>query len=294
MSRFASELARRVLVLDGAMGTSIYERDLSLEHDYCGCENCTDILVRTRPDVIQEIHESYLAVGADCVETDSFGANKLVLAEFDLQDETYELAKKSAEVARAACDAHSTSDKPRFVLGSMGPGTKLITLGQTDWDTLFDSYREQVRGLIDGGVDALLLETCQDLLQVKCAVNACLAALDEKGRSVDDIPIMVSVTIEQTGTMLTGASIEAAAHALKNYPILSLGLNCATGPTEMSEYVQWLGRYWPRTVSVYPNAGLPVLVEGRTEYPLRPSPMAEAVQKFVEADGVGLIGGCCG
>lgn len=293
-SRFAQELSRRVLTLDGAMGTSIYEHDLDLEKDYCNCENCTDILVRTRPDVIQEIHESFLRAGCDAVETDSFGANKLVLAEFDLQDETYQLARKSAEVARAACDNHSTSDKPRFVLGSMGPGTKLITLGQTNWDTMFDSYREQARGLIDGGTDAFLIETCQDILQVKCAVNACLAALDEKKRTVDDIPIMVSVTIEQMGTMLTGSSIEAAAHALARYPILSLGLNCATGPTEMAEHVAWLCKHWPRHVTVYPNAGLPVLVEGRTEYPLKPGPMAEAVQRFVEHDGVGLVGGCCG
>ena len=293
-SLFADHLSKRVLVLDGAMGTQIYDRDLDLERDYCGCENCTDILVKTRPDVIQDIHESFLKAGADCVETDSFGSNKLVLSEFDLQDETFELAKKAAEVARAACDAHSTSDKPRFALGSMGPGTKLISLGQTEWDILLDSYREQARGMIDGGVDAFLIETCQDLLQVKCCINACLQALDEKGKATDDVPICVSVTIEQMGTMLTGSSIEAAAHVLRGYPILSLGLNCATGPVEMAEHIHWLGKHWPGHVSVYPNAGLPVLVEGRTEYPLTAGPMAEAVERFIENDGVGLIGGCCG
>ncbi|GAB4516095.1 MAG: methionine synthase [Phycisphaerales bacterium] len=293
-SPFLDALRQRVLVLDGAMGTAIYEYDLDLEKDYLGCENCTDVLVKTRPDVIQAIHESYLAVGADCVETDSFGANQLVLAEFGLQAETYDLAKMSAEVARAACDKHSTSDKPRFVLGSMGPGTKLITLGQTDWDTLKASYAEEVRGLIDGGADAILIETCQDLLQVKCAINAVLQVLDEKGKSTDDVPIMVSVTIEQQGTMLAGTSIDAAIHALKGYPIATLGLNCATGPTEMGEHIAQLAKHWDRTISVYPNAGLPVLVEGRTEYPLGPDPMAEAVLKFVEHDGVGLIGGCCG
>ena len=293
-SPFLAALRSRVLVLDGAMGTAIYEYDLDLEKDYLNCENCTDVLVKTRPDVIQAIHESYLKVGADCVETDSFGANQLVLAEFGLEAETYHLARQSAEVARAACDIHSTSDKPRFVLGSMGPGTKLITLGQTDWDTLKASYAEQVRGLIDGGADAMLIETCQDLLQVKCAINAVLQVLDEKGKSPDEVPIMVSVTIEQQGTMLAGSSIDAAIHALKGYPIASLGLNCATGPTEMGEHIAQLSKHWDRTISVYPNAGLPVLVEGRTEYPLSPDPMAEAVQKFVEADGVGLIGGCCG
>lgn len=293
-SRFLQEMNRRVLVLDGAMGTSLYSKDLTIEGDYCGCENCTDVLSKSRPDIVQEIHETFLEVGCDAVETNSFGANTMVLSEFDLQDEAYELSKQSAEIARAACDNHSTSDKPRFVLGSMGPGTKLITLGQTDWDTMFRSYRECARGLIDGGTDALLIETCQDLLQVKCAINSCLDALGERSKSADDVPILISVTIEQMGTMLTGSSIEAAAHVLKSYPIASIGLNCATGPTEMSEYIHWLGKHWDRHISVYPNAGLPVLVEGRTEYPLKPGPMAEAILKFVENDGVGLVGGCCG
>ena len=307
-SRLLNELARRVIVVDGGMGTQIYARSLSVEHDYCGCENCTDILVKTRPDVIGEIHEAYLAAGADAVETDTFGANKLVLAEFGLQDECFELAKRGAEVARAAADRYSTSDKPRFVLGSMGPGTKLITLGNTTWEEMLDSYREQARGLIAGGVDAFMIETCQDLLQVKCAVNAVLAALAEKGKTAADLPILVSVTVETTGTMLLGTSIEAAAHALAEYPITSLGLNCATGPTEMGEHVAWLGKHWAkvkgrrprhpeglgRCVSVLPNAGLPVLHEGRTEYPLKPGPFVEAMVKFVEANGVNLVGGCCG
>ena len=293
-SLFAEHLNKRVLVIDGAMGTSLYSKDLTIEEDYCGCENCTDILVDSRPDVVQEIHESFLEVGADCIETNSFGANKLVLAEFDRGEKAYEFSKKSAEIGRAAADKHSTSDKPRFVLGSMGPGTKLITLGNTDWPTMLDSYAEEARGLIDGGADAFIIETCQDILQVKCAINACLQALSEKGKTHEDVPIMVSVTIEQMGTMLMGTSIEAAAHTLKQYPILSLGLNCATGPTEMAEYIHWLGKYWDRPVSVVPNAGLPVLVEGRTEYPLKPGPFAEALEKFIETAGVGIVGGCCG
>ena len=311
-SQFVTELSKRVLVFDGAMGTSIFKHNLDVKTDYCGCENCTDILAKTRPDVIQSIHESFLAVGADVVETDSFGANKLVLAEFDIAERTFELSKAAADVARAACKKHSTSDKPRFVAGSMGPGTKLITLGNTDWAAMFDSYREQARGLLSGepgaggkaGVDVFIIETCQDLLQVKCAINAVLAALSEKGLTTDDVPIMVSVTIEQTGTMLLGTSIEAAATALAGYPILSLGLNCATGPTEMAEHVHWLGKNWSalgtpalrteRLVSVMPNAGLPVLVEGRTEFPLQPKPFAEALAKYIEQDGVGIVGGCCG
>ncbi len=276
------------------MGTSIHEIDLDLEKDYLGKENCTEILVQTRPEVIQSIHESFLKVGADAVETDTFGANKLVFAEFDLVDQTYAINKTAAQVARAACDKYSTSDKPRFVVGSIGPGTRLITLGNTTWDEMFDSYREQARGLIDGGADALLIETAQDLLQVKCTINALLAALDEKNKSPQDIPIMVQVTIETTGTMLLGTEIAAAAAALAPFPILSLGMNCATGPTEMAEHVHHLGKHWDRKISVLPNAGLPVLVEGRTEYPLKPRPFAEAVAKFVEQDGVNLVGGCCG
>ncbi|GJQ28705.1 MAG: 5-methyltetrahydrofolate--homocysteine methyltransferase [Phycisphaerae bacterium] len=299
-SQFLDALRSRVLVFDGAMGTSIHQRDLDLHADYCGCENCTDILAQTRPDVIQEIHESFLAVGADCVETDSFGANRLVLAEFGIADRAFAMSKAAAEVARAACDRHATKDKPRFAVGSMGPGTKLITLGNTDWEAMFASYREQAAGLLAGGVDAFIIETCQDLLQVKCAINAVLAAFDAAGKSPLDVPILASVTIETTGTMLLGTEIAAAAHALAGYPICSLGLNCATGPTEMADHVKWLGHHWPamsahgRAVSVMPNAGLPILVDGRTEYPLQPRPFADAIAQFVERDGVRLVGGCCG
>lgn len=293
-SRLLAELDRRVLVFDGAMGTSLYARDLTVEGDYCGCENCTDILVRTRPDVVREIHESFLEAGADILETDSFGAAKHTLGEFDLQDECFTLSKTAAEIARAAADKFSTKDKPRFVAGSMGPGTKLITLAQISWDRMLESYRESARGLIAGGADAIILETCQDLLQVKCAINAILRALDDEGKGPEDVPIFVSVTIEQTGTMLVGTSIEAAAAALRHYPIASLGLNCATGPTEMGEHVHYLCKHWDRHVSVIPNAGLPVLVEGRTEYPLAADPFAEAMAKFVGEHGVRLVGGCCG
>ena len=302
---FLTQLARRVMVFDAAMGTSIHQHDLDLEKDYLGCENCTDILVKTRPDVIQGIHESFLRVGADVVETDTFGANRLVLAEFDIADQAFELNRLAVDVARAACERVEAEDgRPRFVAGSMGPGTKLVTLGNTDWDTMQASYREQALGLLAGkpragakagaGVDVFIIETCQDILQVKCAINAVLSALRERGLTTDDVPIMVSVTIETTGTMLVGTSIEGAATALAGYPILSLGLNCATGPTEMGEHVAWLGKHWRGAVSVLPNAGLPVLVEGRTEYPLKPEPFAEALAGFVERDGVGIVGGCCG
>ncbi len=294
MTQLLDQLARRVLFMDGAMGTAAHEHDLSVEKDYRGRENCTEILVQTRPDVVQAIHESFLAVGSDAVETNTFGANKLVLAEFDLTDQTRAINAEAAQIARAACRRYESGDKPRFVVGSMGPGTKLLTLGDTTWDDMFDSYLEQALGLIDGDVDALLLETAQDILQVKSALCACLAALEQQQKSTIQIPILVQLTIETTGTMLVGTEISAAATTLAPFPILSLGLNCATGPAEMSPHVRWLSTHWDRPISVQPNAGLPVLVEGRTEYPLKPELFAEAMLRFVDTCGVRIVGGCCG
>jgi 5-methyltetrahydrofolate--homocysteine methyltransferase len=295
-NRLLNALKSRVIVFDGSMGATLQNLPLDVERDYLGRENCVDILVRSRPEVIQKIHEEFLQAGADVLETDTFGANTLVFSEFDeeLAGWTRSLNKEAAEVARAACEKYETKDKPRFVAGSIGPGTKLLTLGQATWDEMLESYAEQCRGLIDGGVDAFILETCQDLLQVKCAINACLKALDEAGRSPEDIPILVSVTIETMGTMLVGSEIAAAATALRNYPIASLGLNCATGPAEMGEHVEYLSKHWDRHISVIPNAGLPVMVEGKTEFPLQPKDFAEALMKFVDQYGVKIVGGCCG
>lgn len=312
-SPFLQALSRGTLIFDGAMGTATHAFDLDVDRDYLGKENCPEILVRSRPELIQSVHESFFAVGSDCVETDTFGGMPHVLAEFDLAHEAFALNKAAAELARAAADKHTTNDKPRFVVGSMGPGTKLVTLGNIDWDAMFASYREQARGLLAGGVDAFIIETCQDLLQVKCVINAVLAALEEQHKTALDVPIMASVTIETTGTMLLGTEIAAAAAALAQYPICSLGLNCATGPTEMTEHVRWLGQHWGamgsevmrearvsrhgparRPISIMPNAGLPVLVEGRTEFPLSPDDFARAMLDFVHRDGVGIVGGCCG
>ena len=284
------------LLVDGAMGSFVQTMDLSIENDYLGRENCTEMLVRTRPDDVQRIHESFLAVGADAVETNTFGANRLVFAEFDeeLTHWSYDINKSAAEIARAACDAHATPDQPRFVLGSMGPGTKLVSLGHTTWDDMLDSYREQVRGLIDGGVDALIIETAQDLLQVKCAINACLAAMEDCGKSPEQIPIMVSLTIETTGTMLLGTEISAAVNALRMFPIASIGLNCATGPVEMTQHIAWLSKHWDRAISVIPNAGLPVLRDGKTHYPLGPDAFAQSLARFIDEYGINILGGCCG
>jgi len=295
-SRFLDALLSHVLVFDGAMGTSIHACEDCGANDYLGRDNCTDILVKSRPDVIQRIHESFLAVGADVVETDTFGSNKLVGAEFDpeMVEWTRELNRLGAQIARAACEKFATKEQPRFVAGSIGPGTKLVTLGNTTWEFMLDSYREQAMGLIDGGVDCFMIETCQDLLQVKCAINACLDALAQRNMSHLDIPLMVSVTMETTGTMLLGSDIAAVVNALKPFPIASLGLNCATGPVEMAEHVAYLCKYWDRAVSVVPNAGLPALVEGRTEYPLQPAGFAQAMRRFIEEFQVDVVGGCCG
>ncbi|MBX3355293.1 MAG: homocysteine S-methyltransferase family protein [Phycisphaeraceae bacterium] len=294
--RFADALARRVLLFDGAMGTSVHACPDCGVSDYLGRDNCTDILVRSRPALIQSIHESFLAAGADVVETNTFGANRLVAAEFDqeLVGWVPELNRQAALVARAACDRFSTPEKPRFVAGSMGPGTKLITLGNTDWPTMLASYREQAAALLEGGVDCFIIETCQDLLQVKCAVNACLDALADAKRSPEEVPIMVSVTVETTGTMLLGSDIGAVLNALAPFPIASLGLNCATGPVEMAEHIAYLSKHWSRAISVIPNAGLPILVEGRTEYPLAAGAFAAAMRRFMEEFRVNVVGGCCG
>jgi len=310
MSRFAKAAADRVLFLDGAMGTSIHNLEgLEIERDYLGRENCTEVLLLTRPELIQGIHESFLMVGCDAVETDTFNANVHTMADQDLSDRVFELNKLGAEVARAACDAHATKDRPRFVVGSMGPGTKLITLGQIDWDTMSASYAEQVRGLLAGGADALLIETSQDILQVKCAINACLEVLKGKNLSPavggasgasgtsgggGDIPIMVQVTIEQFGTTLIGTDIAGVVAALRGYPLFSLGMNCATGPVEMAEHLHYIANHWHRGISLLPNAGLPTLVAGKTVFPLQPAPFADKVAEYVRTMGLNVVGGCCG
>lgn len=293
-SRLLDTLARHVLLLDGAMGTSIQTHDLSVEADYLGCENCSEILCQTRPDLIASIHDSFLAAGADAIETNTFGGMPHVLAEFDLQDRAHDLALAAATIARASCDRFSTPDRPRFVVGSIGPGTRLITLGQIDWPAMLASYRTLAAALIAGRVDALLIETCQDLLQIKCAVNACLDALADAGKSPTEIPIMVSVTIETTGTMLVGTSIEAVTTALAPLPIASLGLNCATGPAEMADHLAYLARHWDRPISIVPNAGLPTLEQGCTHYPLDPESFIETLGPIIDKAGVSMVGGCCG
>ncbi|MCY2959530.1 MAG: methionine synthase [Planctomycetota bacterium] len=284
-------LAERVLVLDGAMGTQIHSAHLDLERDYHGHENCVDFVNLTRPDVIQKIHESYLEAGCDIVETNTFGAMPHVLAEFGIADKAREINRTAAQVAKKACAIHSTPEKPRFALGSMGPGTKLATLGHAPYALLKESYLEQARGLIEGGIDGFLIETCQDPLQIKAALNGVIQARTEaKGNHA----IFVSVTMEVTGTMLVGTEMGAAIALLDPYPIDVLGINCATGPREMGEHVRLLGQTCRKRPMVYPNAGLPLLVDGKPHYPLTPEELADWLERFVVEDGLNVVGGCCG
>ncbi len=294
MSRFLEALAERVILLDGAMGTQVQSRDLDIERDYLGCENCTEILNRSRPDLIRDIHLVYLEAGADAVETNTFGGSPITLGEFGLEDEAFEINRRAAELAREAvaiAGERFGSDRERFVLGSIGPGTKLPSLGHIEYQPLEDAYAVQAGGLLAGGVDALLIETCQDTLQVKAAINGCRRALAEAG---SDAPVLVQVTVETTGTMLVGADIAAAATVIEGHGIPLLGLNCATGPQEMSEHVRWLGENWPGLISVVPNAGLPEVVDGAPHYPLAPKELSDWLERFIVEDGVNMIGGCCG
>ncbi|MES2638969.1 MAG: methionine synthase [Myxococcota bacterium] len=287
-SPFLDATSDRILLFDGGMGTQLMGFNLPLS-DYNGLENCSEILCYTRPDVVGAIHRRYFEAGADVVETNSFGGAPWVLGEFGLASECHTLNKRSAEIAREA--AAQFTDRPRFVCGSIGPGTRLPTLLHITWDEMNAGYQEQVRGLLDGGVDVLLVETCQDLLQTKCALAAIFAVFAAGYRRV---PVMAQVTMETTGTMLLGSDIATAATVLEQYPIDFLGLNCATGPVEMAAHISYLGRHAKSRISVLPNAGLPQLVDGQTCYPLTPRELADWHERFIREDGVAIVGGCCG
>ena len=283
-------LRDRVLLCDGGMGSRVQALTLDVEKDYWGRENCTDVLTLSRPDLVREIHRGYFAAGADMVETNTFGGSPVTLAEFDLADKAFEINKIGAELAREAADCFSDG-RHRWVVGSIGPGTKLPSLGNIAYDPLEAALAEQCRGLIAGGVDAILIETCQDTLQIKAAVNGAKIARRAAGT---DTPVFVQVTVETTGTLLVGPDINTAATVINALDVPLMGLNCATGPQEMAEHVGWLAANWPGLISVQPNAGLPELVDGHTHYPLNPADLASWLERFVAEDGVNLIGGCCG
>ena len=283
-------LAARTVIADGAMGTMLQAADPTLE-DFQGHEGCNEILNVSRPDIVRSVHDKYLAAGVEAIETNTFGANWANLAEYGIEDRIYELAFAGAKIAREAADAVSTKDKPRFVLGSLGPGTKLPSLGHTTYQKLKEAYYSAAKGLLDAKSDALLVETTQDLLQAKAAVNGCRQAIAE----VDfDVLLIAQVTVETTGTMLLGSEIGAALNALEPLEIDLIGLNCATGPAEMSEHLRYLSKFANCAISVMPNAGLPILGANGAEYPLGPQELADALETFVGDYGIGLIGGCCG
>ncbi|MEX2244400.1 MAG: homocysteine S-methyltransferase family protein [Fimbriimonadaceae bacterium] len=310
-SRFLDALQERVLVWDGASGTQ-FQRMALTDADFTldpaqplppmskaaaerlngkVLEGCNDVLCLTRPDVVEALHDSYLAVGSDIVETNSFGSTSIVLAEYEVPELVYEVSFAAAQCARRAADRWSAT-KPRFVGGGIGPGTKLISLGQTTWQELEQTYCDSARGLLDGGVDVLLLETLQDLLMVKAGIVACNRAMDEAGRKV---PIIVQVTMEQNGTMLVGSEIGAALNMIECFPgVVAFGMNCATGPVEMATHVKFLGENSTRPISVQPNAGLPTMEGGQAVYKLTPEELVRHHESFVSEHGVALVGGCCG
>ncbi len=290
MTNFLQTVKDRVVIYDGAMGTNIQKRNPTLD-DYWGKENCSEVLVLSRPDIIREIHADFFTVGCDVVETNTFGGTSLVLGEFDLRDKVREINVKAAQLAREVAQQFSTKDKPRFVAGSMGPTTKLPSLGHIGWDAMVASYEEQAAALIEGGVDVLLIETCQDLLQAKIATVGVMEAMRKAGKH---LPVTVQVTLQESGTMLLGTEIGAALTALEPYDVDIIGLNCATGPAEMNEAVRYLSLNSTKLISVLPNAGLPQNVGGHAVYKLAPKDLADYHKHFVKDYGVRIVGGCCG
>ena len=287
-------LEKRVVVADGAMGTMLQaagDAGRLSAVDFAGLEGCNEILNETRPDVVAGIHRAYFEAGADVVETNTFGANLPNFAEYGIADRIREIAEKGARIAREVADEMASPERPRFVLGSVGPGTKLPTLGHESFARLRAAYVECGRGLLAGGVDGIIVETCQDLLQAKAAVLGVQEAMAAEGRRV---PIVASVTVETTGTMLLGSEIGAALTAIEPLGVDLIGLNCATGPAEMSEHLRTLSRQARIPLSVMPNAGLPELGPNGATYPLTPEELAEALATFVRDYGLRLVGGCCG
>ncbi|MFZ8872648.1 MAG: homocysteine S-methyltransferase family protein, partial [Candidatus Nanopelagicaceae bacterium] len=280
-------LSERVVIADGAMGTMIQAANPSLE-DFQGLEGCNEILNVTRPELIASIHRQYFDIGVDAVETNTFGTNLANLGEYGIPERIYELSLAGAKIARDVADSY---EEDKWVIGSIGPGTKLPTLGHVSYQDLRDSYYEAARGLVDGGSDALLVETTQDLLQAKAAINGARRAIKESDR---DIVLIAQVTVETTGTMLLGSEIGAAFNALSHLEIDLIGMNCATGPAEMSEHLRQLSQTSPYGISCMPNAGLPVLKDGGAYYPLNPSEFGEALANYADQYGLNLVGGCCG
>jgi 5-methyltetrahydrofolate--homocysteine methyltransferase len=292
MSTFLQTLKERIVVFDGAMGTNLQVQNLSLD-DFGGLrfEGCNENLLITRPDAVENVHKAFLDVGCDVIETNSFNGTTVDFAEYDMADQTYDMNVRAATLAKSIASDYSTKDQPRWVAGSMGPGRKLPTLGHISFVDLKAAYAEQVRGLLDGGVDLLIVETCQDLLQTKAALSAIFENFKKNGRRV---PVISQVTIEVFGTMLNGTEIGAALTALAPFPIDVIGMNCGTGPRHMTESIRYLCENAPLPVSVLPNAGLPSVVEGKMHYDETPESFTSQIVHFANDFGVNIVGGCCG
>ncbi len=275
-----------LLIFDGACGTNLQLLDIT-EKDWSGCEGCNEILNLSAPDHIIQFHKSMLDAGAMVLETDTFGASRVVLAEYGLQDRVKEINSRAVENSRLAIAGR----KDKYIAGSIGPGTKLPSLGHIEVADLAAATREQVEALLEAEVDCLIVETCQDLLQTKTALVAVFEVLQH---STQTVPVMASVTIEKQGTMLVGSDIAAVVATLEPFPLFSLGLNCATGPPDMMSHIKYLSENWPKRISVIPNQGLPEVVNGQTHYPLSPEDYAEQMFQFVVNQGVSIVGGCCG
>jgi 5-methyltetrahydrofolate--homocysteine methyltransferase len=294
LADFLTELAHRVLVYDGAMGTMLQKHNLTLD-DFRGKEGCNEILVLSRPDAVRAVHAAYYEAGSDIVETNTFGASSIVLAEYDIADQVREINVAAARLAREVAEQYSTPERPRFVAGSIGPTTKLPSLGHITYDAMYASYLEQASALIEGGVDVLLIETCQDLLQVKIALAACREAIDTAiAAGHRRVALQVQITLEATGTMLLGSEIGAALAVIESFQPNILGLNCATGPVEMNDAVRFLCQNSTVPVAIQPNAGLPQNEGGHAVYKLTPAELAAHHRRFITEYGVRIVGGCCG
>jgi 5-methyltetrahydrofolate--homocysteine methyltransferase len=290
------QLAReRVVVYDGSMGATILNMQLSAE-DYGGKEGCNDYLVMVQPHIIEGIHASYLELGVDVIETDTFGGSQIKLEEYGLGEQTYELNRTAAELARRVADAYSTPKHPRFVAGSIGPTGLLPAsedpmLGNHRFLEIVDLFTDQIRGLIDGGSDILIIETVQDILELKAAIYAAMKLREAGGRAV---PIHASLTLDTSERMLLGTDIAAGLAILEHLPVDFIGLNCSTGPEHMREPARYLGTYSTKPVAIIPNAGIPINQNGMAVFPLEPDSMARQLREMTESFGVGIVGGCCG
>ena len=284
---FAEE---KLLIFDGACGTTLQTMDIPA-NVWDGKDGCNEYLNLSSPDTITELHRRFLNAGAMVIETNTFGASSVVLSEYGLEDRVTEINLAAIKNARKAADEFSSPENPRYIIGSIGPTTKLPILGHISPQDLAATVTEQMNALLDGGVDALIIETCQDLLQIKTGLIACFELLEKRGI---DLPVLASVTFEQQGTMLVGTDIAAVCATISPFPVFSLGLNCATGPTDMEPHIDYLCKHWNRRVSCIPNQGMPEVVNGKTHYPLTPEEYGQHMHNFVTQKGVSIVGGCCG